>query len=277
MRNYTYNPKTNGEITTRKYILLLNQVVTVLLTACLVFCALVYITNRTFYTAEVVGASMYPTINSTAKKTNVNDIAYYTLIRNAKKGDIIIVDYENAGENIDAIKRLIAVGGDTICYHDGNILLNGQILKEPYMENNYNNLKNNPDLLVNSGFVSADDWKDRGFNTSKQRFESWCETLLDDSLTEEEKDARLRDTTFFKNYSTDYADSVKYSEVLDTYILTVPQGFVFFLGDNRENSTDCSVFGPLEQKDVLAKVDFVAVGNSTIYSILSKKITHLFA
>ena len=271
MRNYTYDPKTNGEIATRKYILLLNQVVTILLTVCLIFCAIVYVTNRTFYSAEVEGASMYPTINATASQTNINDIAYYTLKKQPKKSEIIIVDYSDAGEDIDAIKRLMAVGGDTICYYNGNLLINGEILKEPYMEQNYEYLKQNVSE------ASAEYWKNNGYAKSKQRFENWCEILLNDALTKEQKDALLRDTTFFKNYDEDYSDSVKYSEVLGTYVLTVPQGFVYFLGDNRANSTDCSTFGPLETKYVLAKVDFVAKGNSTIFSILSKKITHLFA
>ena len=138
-------------------------------------------------------------------------------------------------------------------------------------------LKNNPDLLKGSDFTSADNWLNQGYNRSKNNFETWCETLLDDSLTEQEKDIKLQNTTFFKNYSSDYAGSVTYSETLETYVLKVPDGFVYFLGDNRAQSSDCSIFGPLESKYVLAKVEFTAKGTSTVFYIFWQEIKHLFA
>ena len=277
MRNYEYDPRTNSELIERKTNILLSQVTIILLAMCLIICAMVFVTNRTFYTAEVEGASMYPTINSTQKLSGVNDVAYYTTKRNAKRGDVIIVDYIATGSNIDAIKRLIAVGGDTICYYNGHILLNGKALTEQYLNDDYKLLKNDPKLLYDSGFASADDWKNLGYTKSKDNFENWCEILLNSSLTEAQKDEKLADTTFFKNFSTTYFNSVQYSEVLETYVLTVPDGFVYFLGDNRSNSSDCSLFGPLESKYVLAKVDFVAKGTSTAYYVFWQEIKHLFA
>ena len=276
MRNYDYSPKNNGDLEQRKTNILLNQVTTMILVLCLIFCATAFVTNRTYYTAEVEGTSMYPTINSDQKITGIDDIAYYTINRNAKRGDVIIVDYNAAGSDIDAIKRLIAIGGDTICYYNNHILLNGQVLNEQYIEDDYNLLKNNPNLLYNSDFTSAENWKNAGFQKSKANFESWCEILLNSSLTEEEKDAELPNTTFFKNFSTDYSSSITYSEELMTYVLKVPDGFVYFLGDNRAKSSDCSVFGPLESKYVLAKVEFTSKGTSTVFYIFWQEIKHLF-
>ena len=276
MRNFDYNPKTNGDIKEKKSSILLTQVATIILTICLIFCLSAFLMSRTYYTAEVEGPSMFPTINSAVKLTNKNDTAYYTLKNSAKKGDIIIVDYKYASKDIDAIKRLIAIGGDTICYYEGNILLNGQVLKETYLENDYKLLENNPDYLKQSGYSSAEDWKNKGYEISKSHFEKWCSTLLDDTLTEEQKDERLRDTTFFKNYSTDYVNSVTYNESLKTYVLTVPEGFVYFLGDNRANSSDCSEFGPLEKNAILAKVEFIADSSMTVYSIFTKELLHYF-
>lgn len=272
MRNYNYSPRTNGEITERKQNILLTQVSTIFLAICLLFCAMAYITNKTYYTAEVEGASMYPTINAYQKKTKTNDIAYYTITKKPKKGDMIIVDYNAIGSNIDAIKRLIAVGGDTICYYNNNILLNGTALKETYLQKDYELLKNDSDALYHSGYASADDWKNTGYNTSKNNFESWCQKLYFGTMAETEKTSE-----FFKKYNTLYQNSIQYSETLQTYVLTIPEGFVYFLGDNRANSSDCSVFGPIEQKYMLAKVDFVASGTSTVYSNFWKEIKYLFA
>ena len=271
-----YNPRTNGDIKQKNISKFTSIMVSVLMIVSLIFCSLAFVTSKTYFTATVEGASMFPTINATQKQTNVNDIAYYTTIRPAQKGDIIIVDYSSAGENIDAIKRLIAKGGDTICYYNNHILVNGEPLAEEYLENDYQKLTDNPELLTNSGFSSADDWKEKGFNKSKTNFEKWCGILLDPLLTEDLKDAKLRDTTFFKNYSTTYAGSVRFDETIDSYVLTVPDGFVYFLGDNRANSTDSSIIGPLETKYMLARVSFITSGNATVWSNFANQVKYLF-
>ncbi|MBO7508472.1 MAG: hypothetical protein J6T39_02370, partial [Clostridia bacterium] len=177
---------------------------------------------------------------------------------------------------IDAIKRLMATGGDTICYYNNYIWVNGEPLEEKYLEDDFNLLKNNPELLTHSNFSSAEQWKERGYEKSKSNFEYWCGTLLDPLLTEEQKDAKLRNTTFFKNYSTTYAESVRYDATISSYVLTVPEGFVFFLGDNRSNSTDSSIIGPLETKYMLAKVSFIASGNATVWSNFTNQVKYLF-
>ena len=193
MKNYSYNPRSNSNIKQRYSSILINQVVTIILAICLLFCAAAYITRKTYYTAEVVGASMYPTINAEQKITGINDVAFYTLKKGYKKGDIIIVDYSNTGDDIDAIKRLIAVGGDTVCYYNGSILVNGVALSEPYMIEAYNKIENNPEILEGSTFSSAEEWKTEGFSKSKERFEKWCRILLDPFKTQAQKDAELQD------------------------------------------------------------------------------------
>ena len=220
---------------------------------------------------------MFPTINAQRKLTGINDIAFYTLKKSYNKGDIIIVDYSSTGSNIDAIKRLIATGGDTVCYYNGNILLNGEALDESYLTDAYNQIVNNPEILEDSGYTSADDWKNQGYTKSKENFERWCGILLNPFLTESQKDAELQDTEFFKNYSSKYSGSVKYNSAINSYILTVPENFVYFLGDNRAKSSDASIFGPLESKYILAKVSFISSGTATIYSNFWKEIKFLFA
>ena len=267
MRNYKYSPATNGNIKERKINLLLNQVVSIALAISLIFCALAYITARTFDMADVKGTSMFPTINIEGS----GDVAYFTYLKKANRGDVIIVDYRSTGLKFDAIKRLIAKGGDTICYYDGHLLLNGQVLEEEYLQKDYETLKAHPEYL--KGYSSADDWLNGGYTVSKNNFENWCKSLLEDG------EYTIYNTKFFKNYATDYANSIKYYADMGeggTYVLNVPEGFVYFLGDNRGGSTDCSAIGPIEEKYIKAKVDFIAESNATIFAIFMKEISHLF-
>ena len=276
MKNKNYDSKINGSIVKTAKTKLAEIMLILFASFLFIFSGLVISANKTFDCAVVEGTSMYPTINATTKTTNVRDIAYYANNKKVKKGDIIIVDYNCIGDNKKAIKRYIATGGDTICYYGGHILVNGEVLKEPYMDTAYEYLKNNKRALMLTGFHSADEWRDKGYNTAKAKFENWCSILLRNDWTIERKKAELSDTEFFGNYFEKYDGSIKYSDTLETYILTVPENFVFFVGDNRKDSHDCNSFGPIEKKYITAKVCFFTTGNITNAGLISKKLLHLF-
>src|SRR5499425_3635043 len=53
-------------------------------------------------------------------------------VRDPHRGDIIVFKYPN-DETRDFIKRIIAVGGDTIQVRDNRVVLNGHMLDEPYV------------------------------------------------------------------------------------------------------------------------------------------------
>jgi len=124
----------------------------------------------------VEGTSMYPTLLS-HERLIVTKFNY--IFGEPKKGEIVVFRYPK-DESRDFIKRVIAVGGDTIEMRDGRVLVNGSKVDEPYT------------------------WKDdpKGPNHSN------------------------------------YRKSV------------VPQGHIFVLGDNRNNSEDSR----------FADVDFVPLG-----------------
>ena len=53
-------------------------------------------------------------------------------LRKPERGDIVVFKYPN-DESRDFIKRIIAVGGDTVQVQDGRVLLNGRLIEEPYV------------------------------------------------------------------------------------------------------------------------------------------------
>ncbi len=53
---------------------------------------------------------------------------------------------------------------------------------------------------------------------------------------------------------------------------TIPDDCIFYLGDNRGGSEDCSQNGPNLKSRVIGKVDYIAYGNKHIYWQVIKQI-----
>lgn len=138
----------------------------------------IVIKNNVFARADVQGPSMMNTLKD-------KDVLFVekicTFTHNYKRGEIIIFDSKNRNHDI-YIKRIIAVGGDTVELKDGNVYLNGKDIKENY--------------------------KMTGAKTRGEGF--------------------LKEGVVYK----------------------VPTGYVFAMGDNREDSLDCREIGPVNFKDI---------------------------
>ena len=80
----------------------------------------------------VDGPSMRPTLQH-AQRLVVNKFIYH--FRAPEKGEVLIFRYPKDPSR-DFIKRVIAVGGDTIEMKNGQVFVNGQALKEDYIYKN---------------------------------------------------------------------------------------------------------------------------------------------
>ena len=102
--------------------------VSIIVAVALAFCI------RTFLVEPymVEGSSMYPTLKN-HERLIVDKLSYF--VTNPKRGEIVVFRFPK-DESRDFIKRVIAVGGDTIEMKDGQVFVNGQVLKEDYIYKN---------------------------------------------------------------------------------------------------------------------------------------------
>lgn len=81
-----------------------------------------------FRVVGVDGESMMPTLN------NMDWLAVSAINNNIERGDIVVITQPNI-TNKPLIKRVIAVGGDTlnINFITGEVKVNGEVIDEPYI------------------------------------------------------------------------------------------------------------------------------------------------
>ncbi|MCM3078860.1 signal peptidase I [Brevibacillus invocatus] len=154
----------------------------------LVIAILLALLIRTFLFAPFIvqGASMETTLHNNEKLV-VNKAIY--LIQDPKPGEIIVF---HADETRDYIKRVIAVAGDRVEVKDDQLLVNGKIVEEPYLERKEERAKEQGELRFTHDFPPVE----------------------------------------------------------------VPEGHLFVMGDNRLNSEDSRVIGPIATSTVVGRAEF---------------------
>lgn len=125
--------------------------------------------------------SMLPTIQ--LKDCVLANKLHYVTGGETNPGDIVVVE-DPTGEFPLLIKRVVAVGGQTIDFRDGRVYIDDKLIDEPYVH---------------------------GLPTEHQVY---------------------------------------------TTPLTVPEGMVFIMGDNRVNSGDSRSFGPVDEELIQGKAFF---------------------
>ena len=78
---------------------------------------------------QVLGQSMEPNLH-TAQRLVVEKVTYR--FHGPRRGDIVVIDLPEAGPEL-LIKRVIALPGETISSQDGQVVINGELLDEPYL------------------------------------------------------------------------------------------------------------------------------------------------
>lgn len=146
--------------------------------------ATLFIIFSIFHIGHVPSRSMVPTLQ-------VDDLLIVKMGAKPKRGDIILF-YPHADDDEQYVKRLIAVGGDTISIHNGQVILNGEPLDEPYL---------------NAGLADVE----------------WPEG---------------------EGPATEMAD------------YTIPAGYFWAMGDNRNNSLDSRYYGAFPIENYIGKVVF---------------------
>ncbi|MCF6094344.1 signal peptidase I [Microaerobacter geothermalis] len=154
----------------------------------LAFAVVLAILIRSFLFAPFVvdGESMMPTLKD-RERLIVNKFIY--LIGEPKKGDIIVF---HATPEKDYIKRVIALGGETVEVRNDQLYVNGEPVDEPYLE-------------------------------------------------PEKKQARLDGFPLTGDFGPVF----------------VPEGSIFVMGDNRRNSKDSRMIGPIPKERVVGRADIV--------------------
>lgn len=111
--------------------------VSIIVAVALAFCI------RTFLVEPymVEGSSMYPTLVN-HERLVVDKLSYF--VTDPKRGEIVIFRFPK-DESRDFIKRVIAVGGDTVEMKNGDVFVNGNKLNEQYIYLNDPKGKNQSD------------------------------------------------------------------------------------------------------------------------------------
>lgn len=131
----------------------LNTFINVVLVVALVLLAMEMLFFTRFVRIYVIGDSMLPTLTgATSKYSSGGDFVYVDKYGSPQRGDIVVISTDDK----IIIKRVVALGGDSVELARGKLYINDQLVNEPYVsaENNLNIFNNTyPRTVVPEGCI----------------------------------------------------------------------------------------------------------------------------
>jgi signal peptidase I len=159
-----------------------------------------------------------PIINK--KILNIND---------PQRGDIIVFRFPK-DPSIDYIKRVVAVGGDKVEYRNKMLLINNQAL-------NYERLKD---------YYSSENLMGMYYRQFKESFTTVDHNILVD---DQKPNYVINPDKFPLSNYCNYTQQ--------GFTCSVPQGYYFAMGDNRDDSLDSRYWGFVPDKNLVGKAFFI--------------------
>lgn len=157
-----------------------------------------------------------------------------------QRGDVMVFKYPENME-LDYIKRVVGVPGDTVTYKNKRLTINGQpIAYQPL-----------PDYL-----------DEETLNYSKHRLEN-LNGVSHEILTNPRAPAYVVNPHDFPNRQNCSYD-------VEGFSCKVPAGQYFMMGDNRDNSLDSRYWGFVPDKNIVGKAFFIWLNLSNFPSNLSR-------
>ena len=103
---------------------------------------------------KVEGTSMMPTLQD-QERVFINKFVYK--LEPISRGDVIVFRYPRDPAK-SYIKRVVAIAGDRVQIEDGVVFINGRRLNEPYLPEQYEDVRSYPESVVppHSYFVLGD-------------------------------------------------------------------------------------------------------------------------
>lgn len=228
----------------------INSILTAITIVVCVFCIAIVCLSIVFFRAQVIGASMQPTFNISLNENEdpetsiYKDIVVVNRFQNGTNGDIVLID--KSAEEIEYSGGIITIKEEVLIKRI--IATQGQVVSIRYnYADKYCQYYINGKLL-NEPYIKSQ------YDMNELYFELFCQ--CNDN----------KETNFEIKYTSNYKEAS----------ITIGENQVFVLGDNRGNSEDSHIFGPVDIDEIMGKVVFYYAYDETLLGALWQEFCSLF-